>query len=620
MATVGNLFIGVNAKTSAFEAALARARKSINDFAASFTVRNLVTYGSAIAGIATAVGGYYLHTQAEAIDQASKLARSLGLATDSLLGMQHGANLAGVSQDALGGALNKLARKLGEAASGSKEAQDAFTAIGLSVDSLAGLGLDQVMGQVADGIAGLEGPAARTAAAVDIFGRSGADLMPWLLDGSKGMRDMAEEAKALGLAVGDAGGRSIEEMNDSITRMQTALSGVATVILTEAAPYVVALADYILDAAKSTGGFRDAAKSAFEYVIPAASVAAGMIDTIGLAIAAARASTLGWGAAYTFIFANILDGINWISLGMGQLVAGIRDKANALREVSSGMGQQTIEAVAEMGKAWDRMGSDPMARFSDRVDRTRQRMEALAASTEQAAPAIKSVAAAVDLAKGKLDDGVKAADALARRLFEQATTWGMAGREAEIYLAAMGGATAEQLAYLGRVDAFLTRKEDEAKALERTAKAAEEAKDAYMSLLSEGERVFRDVMTPAERYASEIEHLQELLVAGAIGQETYDRAVKKAAEEMDRSATTAASAVQAMADATIGIQSAFGEMKIANVVEAMTVVPATAAAVANATPAGVARVADSSEAELRRSNAYLERIANSTEAFAGALS
>jgi len=89
----------------------------------------------------------------------------------------------------------------------------------------------------------------------------------------------------------------------------------------------------------------------------------------------------------------------------------------------------------------------------------------------------------------------------------------MSAREAELFKLQQAGATEEQLAGLKKLDAQLVDNEN------------------LKKLQDEGKSLFMSMMTPLEKYENELAKLDDLLAAGAITKETFNRASKKAGEE-----------------------------------------------------------------------------------------
>src|SRR6185369_16747709 len=109
-------------------------------------------------------------------------------------------------------------------------------------EQLAKLPLDEALLKISDGLKGLNSPAARTAAAIDIFGKSGAQLLPMLQDGSKVIAELADEAKNLGISFSRVDAAKVEAANDALTRVGEVFQGVWNTMAIQLAPIIEAIA------------------------------------------------------------------------------------------------------------------------------------------------------------------------------------------------------------------------------------------------------------------------------------------------------------------------------------------------------------------------------------------
>lgn len=175
-----------------------------------------------------------------------------GVGVEALAELEHAATMGGTSLDTLEGGLTKMGVKLADAAGGSKTAVAAFDAIGVSVSELAGLSPDQQFERIADGLASIQDPGARAAAAMDIFGKSGADLLPLMKDGAKGIRDFREEAKSLG-RITEEDARAVDELGDTFANVQTAISNAATTVAAAFSPSLNDLGQALIPVASWLG-------------------------------------------------------------------------------------------------------------------------------------------------------------------------------------------------------------------------------------------------------------------------------------------------------------------------------------------------------------------------------
>ena len=136
-------------------------------------------------------------------DSFSKLSAKTGIAIDELSKLNYAADLSGVGTDALAAAIKKLNVNVSAAAAGGKEQAAIFKALGVSVRDAAGnaLSADKVLASLADKFAASADGADKTAVAVALLGKAGADLVPLLNGGAKGLADMGDEAKKLGIII-----------------------------------------------------------------------------------------------------------------------------------------------------------------------------------------------------------------------------------------------------------------------------------------------------------------------------------------------------------------------------------------------------------------------------------
>lgn len=103
------------------------------------------------------------------------------------------------------------------------------------------------------------------------------------------------------------------------------------------------------------------------------------------------------------------------------------------------------------------------------------------------------------------------------RMREEIATMGMSREEAELWRFAQRGATEEMLAG--------------ARALIERRRAMEE----HNRLMQEGRQLEEQLRTPLEKFQDEMERLDRMLEEGAIGWETYERAVARAHEQLAQS-------------------------------------------------------------------------------------
>src|SRR5262245_11950463 len=175
-----------------------------------------------IAGVGLSVGAvvHSFMKAVEAADQMNKATQKFGVGAEALSGLKYAADLADVSFEALGKGLKKLAQATVDAVTKpTSEAAVAFQALGISMDEIKGKTPDQVLLKIADAFSQFEDGAAKTAIAVTLFGRAGADLIPLLNQGADGIAKQTREAEKLGLVMSTKTVKAAEEFNDNLKRI-----------------------------------------------------------------------------------------------------------------------------------------------------------------------------------------------------------------------------------------------------------------------------------------------------------------------------------------------------------------------------------------------------------------
>ena len=255
-----NLVLRLIARTSAFERGMGKATKRTRMMNAAVgglgrTMRRMAGAALAAAGIGGI--GYLVKQQMAAIDANAKLSDRIGITTENLVGLQHGAQIMGVETATLNKSLEIFTKRLGEVTMGTGEADRALEALGLSADELINKSPDQAIGIIADQIERLETQAEKAAAANFLFGRSGQQLLNLFAEGSQGIAKYRMEVEELGLAYSRTDAAKVEEANDAITRMQGAVTGMATELAVTLGPAIESLTNTITSFLKRWNELKD---------------------------------------------------------------------------------------------------------------------------------------------------------------------------------------------------------------------------------------------------------------------------------------------------------------------------------------------------------------------------
>jgi hypothetical protein len=251
-ATVASLKFVMGADTAEFERAMkgvegAMKRAAAVGSAVGVTIANSLQ--GAFASMNKAVKDALTHA-----DEMGKAAQKIGIAVEELSRLRHAAELSGVSFESLQTAMGRFSRNLMEAASNaSSGAGRAFAALGVAATTAAGQirPTTDVIADIAARFAGMQDGAGKTAIAMALFGKSGADLIPMLNQGRDGIRALMQEAEALGIVISTRTAQASERFNDNLDRIHKISTGLALKMTAELLPALELLAEKFLGFARS---------------------------------------------------------------------------------------------------------------------------------------------------------------------------------------------------------------------------------------------------------------------------------------------------------------------------------------------------------------------------------
>ncbi|NMV36774.1 phage tail tape measure protein [Ralstonia insidiosa] len=142
-------------------------------------------------------------------DQVEQLHQKTGLATDSIQQWAFATKTVGIESKESTKMLADLGDAQNKAVHGNKDAAAAFKAIGVSLEDLKRSSPEDLLPRIADAFHDSADGAAKAAVANELFGSSGADLIPLLDRGAKGLEALNAAAAESGAIIG---GDTIKQM------------------------------------------------------------------------------------------------------------------------------------------------------------------------------------------------------------------------------------------------------------------------------------------------------------------------------------------------------------------------------------------------------------------------
>lgn len=180
---LGSLVVSLGLDAAEFTKGLSKSQYQAEQFGRNvekgieFARNSFVAFaGAAVAAIAV------VNRQAENVAAFQGLAEKMGDSAEAVASLKLASDISGVALDTVAAASVKLTSALAKTDDEAKGVGAALGAIGLSVEEFKRLSPVEQIDKVAAAFSGYEDNAQKTAVAVQLFGRSGADLIPLFND------------------------------------------------------------------------------------------------------------------------------------------------------------------------------------------------------------------------------------------------------------------------------------------------------------------------------------------------------------------------------------------------------------------------------------------------------
>lgn len=340
---VGDIAIKVGADTASLVTGMREGTASLERFA---------KVGAAAAGAVKVALVALTKSAMNNIDALSKQARAAGVSVSAFQAMSLVAEEAGVSSEQLSKTLVKMQDNITNLGKGGKEQADAFGALGLSFAKLKDAKADEQFALIAEAIDGITDPAAKTSAAIDVFGKSGADAINMLGGFRAAVANATEFQAKFGLAVSDVDAANIEAANDAMGRVTTSVQGLGTAFAVALAPAIETTANAMVGWISSLTG----AQAELDKLLQNSDRAAAILGTdVVLAILKsgevsdeAAVSIQKLGAAYDGLGRDVSVATNAMGDELSNLIsAGFGDLALQISDVSGEM--ETLQGKFDAG-------------------------------------------------------------------------------------------------------------------------------------------------------------------------------------------------------------------------------------------------------------------------------
>jgi hypothetical protein len=185
---------------------------------------------------------------AEAGEDLQKLSETTGIAVETLSGWHYAADQVGVSAEDLDTGLMRLGRNIQAAlVDPTGQAAHAFALAGFSADDLRAHSndLQYVLLKMADAFRAHSEGAQADALAMELVGRQGAELVPFLREGSDGIEAMVQKNRELGNEMTGQMATAMKNYRDQVKDLSAAWHGLGLALANDVYPILTKLASFL---------------------------------------------------------------------------------------------------------------------------------------------------------------------------------------------------------------------------------------------------------------------------------------------------------------------------------------------------------------------------------------
>ena len=206
---------------------------------------------AAVAAVGVAVGGSLLEMAngaANAAMEVRKLARETGMTTEEASKLRYAGERLNIDTDALSKSLGKFSKSL-------ESTHPALEKYGIDVVKTADghISMEKTLDKIADRFKEMPDGVEKTAIAMDLFGKSGKDMIPLLNQGSEGLKEMGLDAQKMGLVFSKDGvdsafkfGQAQKDLADRFEGVKNTIGLAVLPVLTKLIGVAVDIADVVM--------------------------------------------------------------------------------------------------------------------------------------------------------------------------------------------------------------------------------------------------------------------------------------------------------------------------------------------------------------------------------------
>jgi len=312
----GRAFVELFADDTKLVRGLRAAERKLKAFGAG-----VQSFGRKVFGLGAAIVAPLAATTkvfSEMGDKLAKMSGRTGASVEALSELGYAADQSGTDITSLENGLRKMQRTIVEAADGTEAAQEALGRLGLSAAQLGSLAPDEQFALIADRLDQIQNPALKAATAMEIFGKTGTSLLPLMQGGAKGIAELRQQARDLGLTISTEDAKAAAFFTDRLSDLWKVIKSGVFAIGAALAPL---LQDFAIRATRIGKALADWVRQNKSLIVTVFKVAA-VIAGAGAALIALGVVISGLGSAFG-VAAGLITGVGTVLGTIGSILAAL---------------------------------------------------------------------------------------------------------------------------------------------------------------------------------------------------------------------------------------------------------------------------------------------------------
>lgn len=372
--TIGDLSVDLRLASAKFEQGVGRVNKRMDGMQrqaekASRVFRGLLAIGGGVAFSGMIKGSI------DAANRLGDLSDRLGVSVESMSRLEYAAKKTGVEQRALTTGIQRMTRRVSEAAEGTGAAVGALDELGLSAEELNKLAPEEQFMRLADALEAVPNQADKVRLGMKLLDSEGVALLQTMKGGSDAIKQLGEESDKTGNTITSKFAAKATQANAAIIKMKGSAQGLTNEMAVSLAPAIETAATWMAENAESV---RNGAIAfvAITGAIKAASVAQASFNAVARLnpyIALATAVGIATAAIYEFATAQSQAEDRVVTLwesaqGSSAAYMAAQSKINESQAVHDKLVKQQSEKQAEL----NRLREDGFKKYSSDGNRARE--------------------------------------------------------------------------------------------------------------------------------------------------------------------------------------------------------------------------------------------------------